>query len=515
MNRFRVILFLALLWAGGNFIYAQVDTNLLTFDSAYQLMQKKNPSLQKAQKEIQQKEYEKDAKKGLYLPKVSVSAKAVAMANPLHLDLTDVGDAITGLYEYLGNYGVFSDVPYIDPATGVPVVNPATGEPVILDQTYSTAAVREGFSETADELAAAEWDRTIQDKYFATASADVTWPVFTGGKIRAANKAADVEVSISQEELRKTQGEMLSELVTRYYGLVLAMQASDVMKEKFEAMQKHYSDAEKMFNEGMIAKVELLSAKVALSDAQRDYNRAQRMVETVETGLSATLATEADTCFIPVSILFINKNVPNVNYWISQTQSSNPLLKQIGYKKDLTNIKTNVSKGAYLPTVALMGTYNLVDYQLSPYMPDWLIGAGLTWTLFDGLTRHNELKANKMLSEQVDFIQEKANDELKAYITKLYNELNSQLFEIKELDNTLSLAKEYCESTKKAFNEGFKSSTDVAQALSKLAQVKALRLKAFYSYDVTLATLLQASGTPEQFISYCTGDNTITEAINQ
>lgn len=506
MNRFRVIVLTVAFWTGANMVQGQADTNLLTFDGAYQIMQMKNPSLQKAQKEIEQKKYEKDAKRGLYMPKVSVSAKAVAMSDPLHLDLSDVGEAITGIYETLGNYGVFDGVPYVDQETGELLA--------ILDEATSTEQVRAGLTTYAEELANAEWDQTIQEQYFAVASADVTWPIFTGGKIIAANKAAGVEVSISQEELRKTQGEMLSELVSRYYGLVLAMQASDVMKEKYEALQKHYDDAQKMFDEGMIAKVELLSAKVALSDAARDYNNAQRMVETVRTGLSATLANESDTCFIPVNNLFINKNVPNVNYWISQTQTSNPLLKQISYKKDLTNIKTNVSKGAYFPTVALMGTYNLVDYQLSEYAPDWLVGAGLSWTLFDGLAREKEIKANKMLGEQVEFIQEKANDELKAYITKLYNELNNKLFEIKELDNTLALAQEYSESTQKAFNEGFKNSTDVAQAQSKLAQVKALRLKAFYSYDVTLATLLQASGSPEQFISYCAGDNAIVESIN-
>ncbi len=505
MNRKRLFSSLFVFWLGIVLVSAQTDTSLLTFSNAYQTMQEKNPSLQKARKELEQKEYEKKAKQGLYMPKVGLAAQAVTMSEAITMDLSGIGEALEGLYENLGNYGVFSDVPY--------VIDAETGQYVILDEANSTAAVREGFLETADEIAAHDWNEMIQEQTFATVSANVTWPIFTGGKIMAANKAANVDVSISEEEVRKTEGEILTELVTRYYGLVLAMQASEVMHDKYLALEKHYSDAEKMFEQGMIAKVELLNAKVELSEAEREYKSAERMVQTVRTGLTSTLAFPSDTTFIPTGQLFINKEIPALSAWIDDTYKSNPLLKQIDYKRELTSIKTNVSKGAYLPNIALMGTYNIADYQLSEYTPQWIVGAGLTWTLFDGMSRQKDIKANKMLTEQVDFAHEKANDEFTAYITKLYNELNNKLQEIAELENTLALAQEFCESTEKAFNEGFKNSTDVAQAESKLAQVKALRLKTFYGYDVTLATLLQVSGSPEDFLLYSSGNNTITESI--
>lgn len=513
MNRFKAINFAIILCMVSHHVIAQNDTLFLTFESAYHIMHKKNPSIQKAKKEVEQKKYTKQAKQGLYMPKVSVSAQAMTMSDPLHLDLTPVGEALHGLYEYLGNYGVFDNVPYIDPQTGQPVLHPVSGEPIILNQEQSTTAVREGFLETADDIAGHNWNETLQEKTFAKVSANVIWPIFTGGKVMAANKAAGIEVNISQEEVRKTEGELLTELVTRYFGLALALQASEVMKEKYMAMQEHYNDAEKLFEQGIIAKVELLSAKVALSESEREYKSAERMIETVSSGLTATLAFKADTFMVPANNLFINKELPDLDYWLNQTYKTNPLLMQINYKKDLATLKKNVSRGTYLPNIAIMGTYHLTDYQLSPYMPHWMVGAGATWTLFNGMSRQKEIKANTMLTEQVSFIQDKANNELRAYITKLYNELNNKLLEIEELDNTMDLAKAFCASTEKAFSEGFKNSTDVAEAQSKLALVKALRLKTFYSYDITLSNLLEASGSPDQFLFYCTSNNSITETI--
>ncbi len=504
MDKKVVIGLILFIWLGISAAQAQSDINLLTFEEAYRMMQTGNPALQKAHKEIEQKMYEKQQKQSLYMPRVLLNAEVVSMSDPLHLDLTPVGEAISGLYEALGNYGVFSDVPYYVEATG---------QYITLDQATSTDQVRTIMLETAEKLKGAEWDEVIQKKNFAAVSANFTWPVFAGGKIAAANKAAKVEINISEEGLRKTEGELLTELVTRYYGLVLAKQVSDVMKQKYEAMQKHYSDACKMHDEGIIARVELLSASVSLSEAEREYKNAERMVATVHSGLTATLAVENDSCFVPVSNLFINKTLPGIDYWKMQTKNVNPILKQIDYKKELVDIKTKVSKGNYLPSIALMGTYNLADYELSPYMPKWLVGAGMKWTLFDGQERGKEIKANKTQGSQVMYAQQKVQNDLNAYIVKLHNELNNRLFEITELETTLELAEEYCKSTEKAFKEGLKNSTAVAEALSKVTQVKALRLKAFYEYDITLSMLLQISGEPEKFMEYCSGQNTIIESV--
>jgi outer membrane protein TolC len=79
------------------------------------------------------------------------------------------------------------------------------------------------------------------------------------------------------------------------------------------------------------------------------------------------------------------------------------------------------------------------------------------------------------------------------------------------LESTLVLANEYANSTEKAFAEGLATSIAVVDSQAKVAQVKTLRLKLFYDYDVALARLLQTAGVPEEFVNYCSGENTIFE----
>jgi len=478
---------------------------VLSFEEAYRLMEENNPGLMRMKEQVKQKEFEQKAKKGMYLPTVSLSAQAVAMSDPIHLDLTPVRDAIVPLYNTLGTYGVFSGVANSDPTTN-------TVMPVLPDD-VSTQLVREQLLEAGETVQSAEWDQMIQDDAFANLSANFVWPIFAGSKIKSANEAAGIDVDISREELRVTEGQLLTELVTRYYGLALGMQVVKVREQTFTSMDNHYRDAEKMFDNGIIAKVELLHAQVARNEAEREYKQAKRNVEVIQSGLKATLAKDSIGEIVPASNLFINTELDGLSAWIAKAKASNPQLKQIEGKKQQAEIKHKVEKREYLPTVAMMGNYNIVDKNLSPYMPDWLVGVGMQWTLFDGMSRNQNIRASETLQNQVMYAEQKAHNDLEAYLTKLYEELHMLMEQKTELETTLELAEEYALSTEKAFREGLATSNTVVEAQTKVTQVKALRLKVMYDYDVNLASFLQTSGVPEEFSNYCSGENVVSESL--
>jgi len=475
----------------GNIYGQSAPQQTMSFEEAYQTMVLNNPGLLRMKEQVKQKEFEQKAKRGMRLPTVSVSAQAISMSDPLHLDLTDVGDAISSLYTTMGTYGSFSGVANPDAST-------STLMPTLSDE-MSTQIVREQLLAAGEQLEAADWDQIIQEKNFAFVS--------------SANQAADVNLDISHEEVRVEEGTLLTELVQRYYGLELGLQVAEVRRQMLESMEKHYHDAQKMFEHGIIAKVELLHAQVSRNEADREYKQAIRNLDIIRAGLAATLANDTLAALTPSSHLFINKELDGLGEWITKAKQQNPLLKQIKGKKELAEIQHKVEKRDYLPSVAMMGNYNLVDKNLSPYVPDWLVGVGMKWTLFEGMSRNNKIHASQTLQNQVEYAEQKAHDDIEAYLTKLYQQLYMQMEQKTELESTLELALEYAESTEKAFNEGFANSTSVVEAHTKVAQVKALRLKVLYDYDVALARFLQAAGMPEAFTLYCSGENTEIESL--
>ena len=86
-------------------------------------------------------------------------------------------------------------------------------------------------------------------------------------------------------------------------------------------------------------------------------------------------------------LFFIKK----LNYFKQKSLEKSPLLGQISKKKELAQQGIKVERSAYFPTLAATGTYNIINKDLSPYIPDYMVGIGLQWSLFDGNARSRKV----------------------------------------------------------------------------------------------------------------------------
>jgi len=460
----------------------------LTFDKALEMTLQNSHVIKQSQYHVQEKDQALKAARGLYFPKIGVSANFVRMSEDLTLDLTPVKESILPIYQGMANYVVYSGV--------------QTPSGTVLDQQTSTAYMRGQYKAGYDKLYASDWNETIQKKQFATVAANASWPLFVGGKIRIANKVAKIEKQEAEGATTQKQGELTSELVERYFGLCLAKHAVNVRQEVLSGVGKHLNDAEKLEKEGMIAHAEVLNAKLFYANADRELKKAKRNVGIINQALLNTLAIENDTTIEPASPLFYLDSIENVEYFKKSAMDKNPSLLQVDDKKQLVeqNYKAHLSE--FLPTIAALGTYNLWNKDLSPYMPEWMVGVGMTYNIFDGASRYRKLKEASLKQNQVEEAKQKVESDLSTVVNKLYNELNISVEQLQALESSLTFADELVRVREKAFQEEMSNSTEVVDAQLALAQIKIERLQAMYNYDLCLARLLQYAGIPEQFNSY-------------
>ncbi len=466
----------------------------LTFEEALGLSLQNNHLIKQYQNRSLQLEQEEKAAKGLYFPRLSLNASYVMMSDNIELDLTPVRDAITPLYNTLGHYGKFGGIPNPDPNTN--------GVMPYLPDEVSTAIVRSKMVEGLNAVNSADWVQTIQEKRFGMVNAGFVFPLFTGGKINAANKAAKIKFEASEIESLQKSYELTSELVERYFGLILANQAVKVRETVKAGMQKHLDDAVKLAQQGIIARVEALNAKVYFLDADRELKKSDRQVEILN---EAVLNTVADTvkCRInPVSELFYLEKVVPLAFYRQKALEKSPLLGQITKKRELAQQGIRVEQSAFFPTVAATGTYNLVNKDLSPYLPDYMVGMGLKWSLFDGNERSRKVKAARFLQMQAEDFYIKSEGDIQSAITKYYEEMNMYLEQINELDAAMEFTNEYSRAREKAFTEGMATSTQVSDANLALSKAKIEKLQAIYAWDVSLSKLLYYAGLSDQFVSY-------------
>jgi outer membrane protein TolC len=437
--------------------FAQEIAQNLTFEDAFNEMSEKNLTLKGAEAEKKSNEFLRKTTRGLYLPKISLNANYTKFNDDIGLD-------ISGLTDAAGAVGITPSSNLLSPSKFV-----------------------------------------IQKEQVGIASLDVIWPIFTGGKIMAANKAMDAKIDEAQYKIEETKSKLNTELVERYYGYRLATKAVILYQETLDVMLLHQRDAQKLEENGMISKAQKLYADLSVSTAQSELNHAKNTQNTVEQALKNTIANEGSINV--TSELFLNKEIEPVEFFINSAMENNPLLKQVESKKKMAEQMHKISSSDYLPTVAIIGNKILTEYQLTDAMPNWFVGVNLRWTIFDGMARVNHAKSSKATVDRVEFLETKAHEDITTLINKLYNNTQTCVDQLEDLNSTYKFALEYERVTKKSFSEGFSTTKDVVDAELMLNKVKVGRLKIMNDYVLALAKLVQYAGKPEMFLEYSHRDD--------
>jgi len=464
----------------------------ITFNEAREITWQNSHILKQSALMQQRRSQEKRAARGLYYPSVGITAQAMLMQEDIRLDLTPVEDAITPLYQTLGTYGKFGGI------TGIP-------------DEMATALVRQKILAGLNEIEKGDWNRMIQERDFGVVTATVEWPVYAGGRIRAANKAASIQLREATEADRQKQGELMSELAERYYGLCLARQVVAVRQTVLSGLQQHLDDALKLETEGMIAHSDVLHARVFHAQANRELSKALDEAATVNKALTSTLVLSDTVTVEPASDLFYLDSIEPLAYFQSLAASHNPLLDQIESKKELARQACKAEQAAYFPAVLVQGAYNLADKNLSPYMPGWEAGVGLKWNLFDGLSKYAKVRAARLQVEEAGEFGQKSQSDISTLVEKKYREIRMYHDQLAELAEARNYAEEYLRTCESEFRHEMSQSTRVVDARLALAQVNTERLQAMYHYDTALAKLLEYSGIPGDFPSYINRPGVKTE----
>ena len=442
---------------------AQPDGQLLSLDEAITAALTDNPAMKAAAYEEKAAVQERRAAIGLRMPRIGVTGAYAYLGKDIGFDLNDMKEPVNGLAGQILGSGMVPPQ-YIPTIQGL--ISP---------------------------LLAADWSLTIQDRSLGFVGGEVTLPIWMGGKINAANRAAKINLRTAEAQGEQTRNALISELVERYFGLSLARQVVEVRRQVVDGVRRHLEDAVALEKNGMISRSERLYVEFKMTEAERELANAELEAGTVASALSNTLGREGE--WLPVTAMFMVDEIGELADYQALAQERNPLLNQVSLKRQL-------AEEGMTMLVAAMGGGMFYNYQVSGLVPRWAVGVGIHIKLFDGLNREYKYSAARQTVRRVGELQNKAGQDIAVLIEKLYNQLLNYRNQMASIDSSLAFAEEYLRMKNAAFLEGMSSSSDLIDAELNLAGVRAERLQAAYKFDLALARLLEAAGISEEFADY-------------
>ena len=449
---------------------AQEQGRTLSLEEALEMTLSDNPAIRAAEFNRRAAQQERRAAIGLRMPQIGITGSYAYLGKDIEIDLNNMKAPVQNLAGQILQSGMI-------PSDYIPSI-----------------------SQMLSGAMAASWALPLQDRSLGFVGGDVTVPLWMGGKINAANRAARINEQTARPQGIQQRNALVSELVERYYGLALARQVVVVRQQVVDGVRKHLEDAAALEAQGMISRSEKLYVEFKMSEAERDLQNAQSQVETIAAALNSTIGQTDD--YQPVTAMFILERIEPLDHFRTLAAERNPLLDQVDQKRRLAYEGVRAQRSSFLPQVVAMGVMSFYDYQVSKVLPRWAVGVGVNFKLFDGLNREYKYSAAKQTVRRVEALQDKAGNDISVLVEKLYNQMENYRTQMASIEASLAFAEEYLKTKNAAFLEGMSSSTDLIDAELNLAKVKTERIEAAYRYDVSLAQLLEAAGISDEFTAY-------------
>jgi outer membrane protein len=330
---------------------------------------------------------------------------------------------------------------------------------------------------------------------------DVQWPLYTGGRLDALERAAQLEATATGDDVVTARADLTLEITRVYWALVTAGEALRVVQEALDRTEAHLRDVRNQFNTGLVPPSDVLTVEaqeahqrmlVIQSHVARDVN---------ESELGRLLGAPPGTAIDPeVRIELAAPPAQTVGALLETARQQRPeraaLLKRVAAAHE----RSAAAAAGRKPTIAAGGG---VDYArpnplIFPRTPNWKTtwdaGLHLAWPLFDGgRTRAETAEANAAARA----VEERLAD----VDAGLEVELRQRLAEIDAARAAVDAAEVGVRSAAEArrvlgerFAAGVATNTDVLDAQVALLQAELDRTRAIASARLADAQLARALG---------------------
>lgn len=330
---------------------------------------------------------------------------------------------------------------------------------------------------------------TLQKQDILKTDVTAQMVLFTGLKVTYGLQALRHQSKAIEALNQKNKADVFSEAITTYDRLAVISQSEKVLEESEARLKKEAEFAEKALKQGLITPYDQSKIEIARQELEAKKMELQTARQLTLSKLSQLTGKSA--------ISFQNI-LPSLNVWVPDNlpadQYQNPQLLALEEASKAQQSKHRMTMSGYLPVVYAFGKKEMITEDLSALDPEWAVGVGLKWNLFDGLQTYRD-RQKAALDEAMAHNNYSSAEELlalKLEKTRQEYELAAQL--IKVAVQKKATASKGLEIATRQYQNGLGSITERLAAETDFQNAALDLIQATYRQRMAAMALLETSG---------------------
>jgi len=333
---------------------------------------------------------------------------------------------------------------------------------------------------------------SFQPKYGATGTIQLTQTIFDG-QVFVGLQARKASIDLSQKTIDLTQENISVNIHKIYYQLVVSRIQMAQIDANIERAQKLLNDSKAMYDNGFQEKLDIDKASVQLANLQTQKASTETAIANGYLGLKYLLG-------MPI------KDSLALNQKFTEDDLKSGVLDDTAYKYQNRNDYQNLEitkklyeynvkryKYSYLPVVSINGAYqknalgNNYDFfsKSGTWYTSSYAGLNINVPIFSGFSKDANLKKAKLELQQTQNQIENLKNSIDNDVTQAQNKFRSGILTVDFQRKNMGLAESVYNQTKKKYESGLASNTDITNAQTDLITAQTNFINALY--DAVLA----------------------------
>ena len=336
---------------------------------------------------------------------------------------------------------------------------------------------------------------------------DLQWPIYSGGRADALERAAQAEASAAAADAAVAQADLRLEVARAFWALVTARATVAVLDRSLGRAQAHVNDVRQRLGAGLVPPHELASAEAQESRQRmllietrnrRDLSSAE-MARLIGADLLQPIEPAA-ALDLPAPLDPREPAAPSISGLVAEARAMRDERRALEYRIEAADEQRTAAEGSRRPVIAVTGGFDYArpNPRIFPraemWDDSWDVGVAATWSLWDG----GRARANATLAASAAIAVQQRLAEFDSIVAlevrQRMLEIDSGRAAVAAADDTVRAAAEARRVVSERYAVGVITQTEVLDADVALLQAELDRTRAIAGVRFAEARLTRALG---------------------
>jgi outer membrane protein len=337
---------------------------------------------------------------------------------------------------------------------------------------------------------------TLRPQWTWSVGVTLAQPIGALWTVREGNVLAKLGIDVAEIKRKSAQRDVAYQVTEAYLRLLQAMRMAEIAAKSVEQVSAQVKRAHTFFEQGTVARNDVLRAQLGLATAELRLIQAKGGVTLARGRLATLMGRPPETAIDPVDIA----GGPAAQAMIAPAQAEEVAvgqrleIKEIATRIDQATAGTRLAKSKFVPQVNALANYTRQTSSLFGLPKAWFIGATASWDLWEGGSTYYGISESKAQLAQAQEARRKAEDMIRLDVRSAHVGVTTAMEALEVAGSAVASAEENFRMEQKRYESTSNTSFDVLDAETQLTTARGQHQAAIYDLIIAKSNLARAMG---------------------